>query len=78
VQIHNYGRFVGGRNHANTNQTSVGVHQFATYRSAKNFANPDQFVPERWLSDRPDEYKDDVKGAFQPFHLGPRGCIGKK
>ncbi|KAF1998245.1 cytochrome P450 [Amniculicola lignicola CBS 123094] len=57
--------------------TSVGVHQFATYRSAKNFVNPNRFAPERWLPEGAEEYQDDVKAAFQPFQLGPRGCIGK-
>ncbi|KAF2122857.1 putative benzoate 4-monooxygenase cytochrome P450 [Lophiotrema nucula] len=57
--------------------TSVGVHQFATYRSEKNFTHPDEFIPERWLKDGPEEYRNDDRAAFQPFHLGPRGCIGK-
>ncbi|ORY14671.1 cytochrome P450 [Clohesyomyces aquaticus] len=64
------GKFVPGN-------TSVGVHQFATYRSSKNFFNAGQFIPERWLEDAPEEYKKDNKASFQPFHLGPRGCIGK-
>lgn len=58
-------------------QISVGVHQWSTYRSPANFASPDSFVPERWLSDAPESYLSDEKAALQPFSLGPRGCIGK-
>lgn len=34
--------------------------------------DPDSFKPERWLNER----QSDNKGAFQPFSLGPRACIG--
>ncbi|CAG8960480.1 hypothetical protein HYFRA_00008199 [Hymenoscyphus fraxineus] len=64
------GRFVPGN-------VSVGVHQWSTYRHAGNFARPDEFLPERWLADAPEEFKDDRKDALQPFLLGPRGCLGK-
>ncbi|MCJ1386410.1 hypothetical protein MMC17_009536 [Xylographa soralifera] len=56
---------------------SVGVHQWSTYRSAGNFAAPNEFVPERWLPDAPPTFHGDDKEALQPFHLGPRVCIGK-
>lgn len=42
-----------------------------------NFAHPERFVPERWLPDAPQEYSKDRKGAFQPFSIGPRNCVGK-
>lgn len=57
---------------------SVGVHQWSTYRSSANFANPDTFDPERWMADPPSKYLNDNKAALQPFSLGPRGCIGKR
>ncbi|KAI4284881.1 MAG: hypothetical protein L6R38_001090 [Xanthoria sp. 2 TBL-2021] len=57
--------------------TSVGVHQWSTYRSSANFASPDTFDPERWLPEAPTKYRSDIKAALQPFSLGPRGCIGK-
>ncbi|KAF2264625.1 cytochrome P450 [Lojkania enalia] len=57
--------------------TSIGVHQFATYHSPRNFVNPDVFAPERWLPEGAQTYAQDNKAAFCPFHLGPRGCIGK-
>ncbi|KAI4222796.1 MAG: hypothetical protein LQ349_007562 [Xanthoria aureola] len=56
---------------------SVGVHQWSAYRSSANFANPDTFDPERWMAHPPSKYRNDNKAAFQPFSLGPRGCIGK-
>ena len=58
--------------------TSLGVHQYSINRSAKYFHNPDEFVPDRWLEEPPNEYRNDVKGAMQPFSMGPRNCIGKK
>ncbi|CAI6100760.1 unnamed protein product [Clonostachys chloroleuca] len=55
--------------------TSISVHHTATYRSPKNFRNPNDFVPERWLG--AEEYADDLREALQPFHLGPRNCLGQ-
>ncbi|KAF1985411.1 cytochrome P450 monooxygenase-like protein [Aulographum hederae CBS 113979] len=57
--------------------TTVGVHQWSTYQSTRNFANPEKFVPERWLETHPAEYASDNKAACQPFSVGPRNCIGK-
>lgn len=55
--------------------TTVAVHQLATYRSERNFKHADEFHPERWLQDP--EFKDDHLDALEPFHVGPRNCIGK-
>lgn len=41
---------------------------------AKNFHEPMQFKPERWI----DADNRDVKEASQPFSLGYRACIGRK
>jgi len=62
------GRFVPGG-------TSVGVHQWSTLRSERNFREPDSFIPERWLNDP--RFDTDDKKAFQPFSYGPRNCLGK-
>lgn len=59
-----------------TSQTVVSVSQFATYRSTSNFNLPNEFHPERWLGDK--RFDRDNKAALQPFHLGPRNCLGKK
>jgi cytochrome P450 len=49
-----------------------------TYHSEKNFFEPESFVPERWLPNPPELYKNDNRAALNPFSTGPRGCIGKK
>jgi len=46
------------------------------YRSESNFKQALDFVPERWLGD--ERFTSDNKNAFQPFHVGPRDCLGKK
>ncbi|KAG0154582.1 hypothetical protein PDIDSM_150 [Penicillium digitatum] len=55
-------------------KTVLSVNHWATYHNAKNFRQPNQFIPERWISD---EFATDNKAAFQPFSFGPRNCIGK-
>ncbi|KNG48970.1 cytochrome p450 3a17 [Stemphylium lycopersici] len=54
---------------------------WADYHNAANFALPEDFRPERWLSpDHPfhdPQFNTDKKEAFEPFSFGPRNCIGK-
>ena len=57
-------------------QTIVSVSQWSAYHSARNFKDPDKFIPERWLGDP--AFSGDVKEVLQPFSTGPRNCIGKK
>lgn len=59
--------------------TSVCVTSWAASHSAANFADPDAFVPERFLDTPASKarYGSDVRKAAQPFSLGPRGCIGR-
>lgn len=57
--------------------TVVYVSQHATHHSARNFAEPDAFVPERWLKDAPEKFKNDNHAAMSPFSFGPRNCLGK-
>ncbi|KAH8585652.1 cytochrome P450 monooxygenase-like protein [Bisporella sp. PMI_857] len=64
------GNFVPGN-------TSIAVSQWAAYHSDKNFYQPEAFVPERWLSNPPVQYRNDKREAFNPFSTGPRNCIGK-
>jgi cytochrome P450 len=52
--------------------TDVGVHQLSTYRLESNFKHAREFRPERWLGD--EEFRDDQKGAFEPFSVGGRNC----
>ncbi|KAF4805891.1 Trichothecene C-15 hydroxylase [Colletotrichum siamense] len=55
--------------------TIVSIWQYAMYRNAKNFSDPDSFIPERWSNDKID--LSDKREAFQPFSFGPRDCIGR-
>ncbi|ETS85182.1 hypothetical protein PFICI_03207 [Pestalotiopsis fici W106-1] len=61
--------------------TYCSVYQWATFRNPDNFANPDSFVPERWLpASHPlydPIYSNDDKAVFKPFSFGSRDCIGK-
>ncbi|MCJ1377250.1 hypothetical protein MMC17_000342 [Xylographa soralifera] len=54
---------------------SVGVHQWSATHSSRNFMEPDEYIPERWLGSI--EYASDVRSAAQPFSVGPRNCIGQ-
>ncbi|KAJ5042192.1 uncharacterized protein L3040_004747 [Drepanopeziza brunnea f. sp. 'multigermtubi'] len=54
---------------------SVGIHHLSTFHSARNFKNPMEFHPERWLGDK--EYAGDELAVLQPFSIGPRNCLGK-
>jgi cytochrome P450 len=58
--------------------TVVGVNQWATYRSHKNFSYPDEFRPDRWLKVEEGEYINDRRKALQPFGYGPRKCIANE
>jgi len=55
--------------------TRVSVHHYATYRWPANFAEPDQFLPERHLTAGAGD--GDRREALQPFGFGPRNCIGQ-
>ncbi|KAL2061337.1 hypothetical protein VTL71DRAFT_7610 [Oculimacula yallundae] len=69
------GAMIGG--HFVPGNTSVAVAQLSTYHSSTNFHDPERFAPERWLSNPPEEFRNDAKDALNPFSLGPRNCIGK-
>ncbi|KPI40988.1 Isotrichodermin C-15 hydroxylase [Cyphellophora attinorum] len=55
--------------------TSVAVSSWAAAHNPVNFKDCDSFIPERFID--PEWATTDNKKAYQPFSLGPRGCIGK-
>ncbi|KAL5358523.1 cytochrome P450 [Aspergillus floccosus] len=55
--------------------TFVSIHQWALYRREEYFTNPETFHPERFLADS--KFTDDRRDALQPFHVGPRNCLGR-
>ncbi|KAI1372287.1 cytochrome P450 [Hypoxylon crocopeplum] len=55
--------------------TAVAVWQWAANYSEKNFTDPDEFHPERFLGD--ERFAKDNLSAMQPFSVGPRNCIGR-
>ncbi|KAJ5633877.1 hypothetical protein N7528_001719 [Penicillium herquei] len=55
--------------------TNVSIHQWALYRRAKYFKDPNTYHPERFLCNS--EFANDCRDAFQPFHFGPRNCLGR-
>ncbi|KAI9725830.1 MAG: hypothetical protein M1828_002459 [Chrysothrix sp. TS-e1954] len=58
---------------------SIGITLLAAFQSAQNFAQPQRYAPERWLTgkERPDWAMKDRLDACQPFSAGPRNCVGK-
>ncbi|KAL7809258.1 cytochrome P450 [Trichoderma gracile] len=61
--------------------TLVTVFQMATYHNPKHWAEPDSYLPERWLPTThalyDDKFKNDNRATFKPFSYGPRDCLGK-
>ena len=45
---------------------------FVLHRTAAHWDRPDDFVPDRFLTDRP------RRNTYMPFGLGPRACIGRQ
>jgi cytochrome P450 len=55
--------------------TAVGVANWAASRAESSWTSPEEFIPERWMSDG---LPGDDRRSAQPFLLGPRVCLGKK
>jgi cytochrome P450 len=59
----------------------VGVPIYALHHNPECFPRPFDYLPERWLSDpsaNPLHSRlADAQAAYNPFSIGPRGCIGK-
>ncbi len=46
------------------------------YHNKNHFVDPFGFHPQTFLGDK--KFVDDDREALQPFHTGPRNCIGRK
>lgn len=57
--------------------TIINIPHYAMYHATKYWADTESFLPERWLGTDP-RFEHDNREVFQPFHYGPRNCIGKK
>ena len=58
--------------------TVCGVPHWASAHLKSNFADPEMFIPERWLPNPGPRYADDKKDSFKPFAKGSLDCIGKR
>lgn len=63
-------------NSVSLEQTVISIPQWAMFHSPCNFAEPESFIPERWLGDP--RFDDDQREGRKPFGYGPRNCIGMK
>ncbi|KAI6848351.1 hypothetical protein KC332_g7432 [Hortaea werneckii] len=54
--------------------TVVSTPTYTLHRSGKNFDAPDDFKPERWMTEG-EELKR-ARQAYQPFHVGAYSCVG--
>jgi cytochrome P450 len=61
-----------------TKGTDVATCIYAIHRNPTYFSKPNEFIPERWLSENQSEQALKLaRRAFVPFSLGSRGCLGK-
>lgn len=52
---------------------------YSSGRDSKNFPQPNEFLPERWIRTESGTYKGVIHPhASLPFALGARSCIGRK
>jgi cytochrome P450 len=56
--------------------THLWLAPWVTHRDARWYADPEAFRPERWFDGELERSLPD--GAYHPFGLGPRSCIGKR
>ncbi|KIW12775.1 hypothetical protein PV08_07962 [Exophiala spinifera] len=54
--------------------TIVGMQNYVHHRDPLVYAEPNSFLPERWIGQSPSS---EVEKAFTPFSLGTRNCIGQ-
>jgi len=69
-----------------TDNMALWLNALVFQRSATHFVDPDDFIPERFLSKSspyfnanvPESIHDIPEGAFRVFERGPRSCIGQE
>lgn len=52
------------------------MHQWALYHREKHFTDPESYHPERFMGSP--QFANDRRDVLQPFHVGPRNCLGRK
>lgn len=57
--------------------TIVGINAWVLHRDPRVYADPDAFVPERWLDSSSPEKLKEMEQSFFVFGAGPRTCLGK-
>ncbi|KAH6640147.1 cytochrome P450 [Chaetomium tenue] len=59
--------------------TGLDILPWAMSYSTRNFTKPNEFLPDRWLEEDGlgQQFDQRRHGAFQPFSVGARNCIGK-
>ncbi|KAI0427719.1 isotrichodermin C-15 hydroxylase [Xylaria sp. FL1042] len=55
--------------------TVIGIWPWALYRAPQFWTDPNEFHPERFMSDP--RYTNDARDTFKPFFTGSRDCIGQ-
>jgi len=51
---------------------------YYAHRDPKYWSDPEAFIPERFMADRPGGPEPSHPYAYSPFGLGPRACVGQK
>ncbi|CAG8980589.1 hypothetical protein HYALB_00002587 [Hymenoscyphus albidus] len=59
-----------------TGNTMVWIIHQGIQRNPKYWPKPDEFIPERWMTD-PGDPMYPTKWAWRPFEFGPRNCVGQ-
>ncbi|KAL9128895.1 MAG: hypothetical protein Q9217_002517 [Psora testacea] len=60
-----------------TDRCIVWGDHYGTHHNPRQWARPEEFLPERWLVPEGDELYP-TKNAWRPFERGPRNCIGQE
>lgn len=55
----------------------VAINMFGLHYNPRGWAQPEQFLPERWLDPTIDGCKDPSQRVYCPFAIGKRSCLGR-